>query len=160
MWSFTHRTALLGHRTSFLSTWNGIGMISPSKSPPPSAILTSDASGSWGGCAFWQNRWLQLSWDPISACESIEVKELVPIVMATAMWGTFWSGTTVQCLCDNMSVVHVLSSRTSRSKPIMHLLHCLFFIEALHACRITASHIPASVMTWLTICLEIGQRHS
>ena len=58
---------------SFLTTWNGIGMISPSKPPPPSAVLTSDASGSWGCGAFWQEMWLQLSWDPISACESLRI---------------------------------------------------------------------------------------
>ena len=70
------------------------------------------------------------------------VKELVPIVVAVALWGKLWSGTSVMCRCDNQAVVAVITSRTSHDKRVMHLLRCLFFLEASSDCHLVASHIP------------------
>ena len=35
----------------------------------------------------------------------IMAKELLPIVVAAAVWGAEWSGKTVMAKCDNLSVV-------------------------------------------------------
>jgi len=32
----------------FAETWNGVSMLSSLNGKPPSAVITSDASGSWG----------------------------------------------------------------------------------------------------------------
>ena len=83
-----------------------------------------------------------MQWDSHSENETIDVKELIPIVIAAAVWDRHWASLTVQCRCENMAVVYILTSRTSRNKATMHLLRCLFFIEASFECRITATHIP------------------
>jgi hypothetical protein len=62
---------------------------------------------------------------------SIAFLELVPIVVAAHLWGHAWSRLGVQFLCDNMAIVNVLNSGTSKSHDIMHLLRLL----TLEACR-------------------------
>ena len=47
--------------------------------------------------------------------ESVMVKELIPIVIAAAVWGKHWTGHTVQCKCDNESVVAIVSMIFSES---------------------------------------------
>ena len=49
-------------------------------------------------------------------------KELFPIVVAAHLWGSQWSTWRVEFLCDNESVVAVLSSGTSRDADLMVLL--------------------------------------
>ena len=41
----------------------------------------------------------------------ITVKELLPIVMACAVWGNQWSSKSVKCFCDNAAVVTILNSK-------------------------------------------------
>ena len=57
----------------------------------------------------------------------ITYKELVPVVLAAAVWGREWAGLTVQVLCDNLAVVADLNSECSKDAQIMHLLRCLSF---------------------------------
>ena len=71
----------------------------------------------------------------------ITVKELVPIVIATAIWGTQWQGQAVQIECDNTAVVSTINRGTSRNPDAMHLARCLAFIKAKHEVDLIASHI-------------------
>ena len=57
--------------------------------------------------------------------ESIMVKELIPIVVAAAVWGTDWARKVVKCKCDNQAVVAVVSSRTSKNTAVLHLMALL-----------------------------------
>lgn len=101
---------------------------------PPEHLSTveiaSDASGSWG-CGAWYNQfWFQLEWDNHSESLDITCKELIPIILACLAWGHAWSGHRVICHCDNQAVVACLCSRSSRQPMLMHMLRCLVFIEA------------------------------
>lgn len=108
-----------------------------------SATITSDASGSWGCGAFIASgEWLQFEWPDIWEGIHITVKEMLPIVMAVAMWGDRWPGETVRCLCDNAAVVAVVNSGTSKCERVMHLMRCLFFFAARHNITLVAQHIP------------------
>jgi hypothetical protein len=130
---------------SFVSVWNGVGFF-PSASRP-SVCFSSDASGSWGCAAHWGNHWFQLKWDGPSRALPIAVKELIPIILAAAVWGPRWRGETVKCLCDNQAVVASVSSRSSQNPNTMHLLRALFFIEARFGCSVCCSHIPGVLNT-------------
>lgn len=127
----------------FLEQWNGVSLLTSLGEDIPSVVLTSDASGSWGCGAFWNTRWFQFAWadSGYSPDVNIATKELVPIVMAAAIWGKYWVGLVVSCRCDNEAVVAVLNSRTSRDYSLMHLLRCLTFFEAKFSFRTVASHI-------------------
>ena len=106
----------------------------------------SDASGTWGCGAFWESKWFQLAWEGTRCGVGVNIatKELIPIVMAVAMWGKFWNGQVVNCRCDNMAVVAVINSRTSRDPDLMHQLRCLAFFEAKFSFSVIASHIAGA----------------
>ena len=114
------------------------------------ADMWTDASGSIG-CGAWipaSCEWLQLRWQgqmlltPQIAQEGITLKELLPIVLACAVWGRYWAGGVVKAHCDNTGAVAVVNSGYSRSEPIMHLLRCLFFIKAHFQMEVWATHTP------------------
>lgn len=67
---------------TFLSRWNGIGMMTANVQTRPTALVTSDASGSWGSGAFnSQGEWFQFQLPQSWATVHITVKELLPIVV-------------------------------------------------------------------------------
>ena len=74
--------------------------------------------------------------------ESIVLKELLPIVLACAIWGKRWGGRMVTVHCDNMGAVALVNSGYSKIQQIMHLLRCLFFIRALYQMELWAVHVP------------------
>jgi hypothetical protein len=113
----------------FAAAWNGVSFLPPPRHLP-TVEITSDASGSWGCGAWHKHHWFQLQWDQRSQAFTIMVKELLPIILACAVWGPSWSGHRVLCHCDNQAVVACLRSRTSRDQHCMHMLRTLAFIEA------------------------------
>ena len=127
----------------FLSNWNGISLMASLGEFNPIFTLTSDASGKWGCGAFWDKGWFQLPWKHTNCPgdANIAEKELIPIVISAAVWGKSWQGCVVQSRCDNMAVVAILKSRTSKEHSLMHLLRCLTFFEAKFSFRIISSHI-------------------
>ena len=66
----------------------------------------------------------QLAWRDTACSDEVNIatKELIPIVLAAAMWGKVWQGQVVCCCCDNEAVVVVLNRRTSRDQDLMYLL--------------------------------------
>ena len=124
---------------TFAEEWNGISVWK--RGDQPTIEFASDASGRWGCGAWCGNEWLQVRWPDSSIDLPIAVKELVPIALAGATWGRKWRKQKVRCLCDNEAVVAVMSSRTSRQPHLMHLLRCIFFIEAQHDFQLSCTHI-------------------
>ena len=109
---------------SFVTEWNGISIWKDEQRPI--SEVTSDASGHWGFGAWSGSEWLQLQW-PASAMDlPIAVKELIPVVVAAALWGHQWRNGVVRCHCDNEAVVAVMATRSSKHPHLMHLLRCLF----------------------------------
>ena len=105
--------------------------------------LTTDASGAWGCGAFWweTHKWTQCPWHRIWQDILIHTKELLPILLAVAIWGPYWLNSQIFIKCDNMAVVNILSSSTSRDTLVMHLLQTLYFISAFYAINLTAQHM-------------------
>ena len=127
----------------FLEDWNGTALCSSVVQQPPVSTITSDASGRWGCGAFTEvGEWFQFRWPASWADVHITAKELLPIVVACAVWGHKWRGVTVQCLCDNAAVVAIVRSGTSKDSLVMHLMRCLFFFTALHQLLLLPYHLP------------------
>ena len=73
----------------------------------------------------------------------IDPKELVPIVLAVALWDPQWAGTTVCCWCDNSAAVWTINKGSARDPKLMRLLRCLcFFFCAVYKIILTARHLP------------------
>ncbi len=129
--------------SQFGQEWNGTSMMWHAGRWRPEAVVTSDASGSWGCGAWWESEWFQLQWQGLgeSATYGITAKELLPIVVAMASWGKRWQGRAVLARCDNMAVVAIVNSGSSREVEAMHLRRCLAFLEAKWAIQLRAEHV-------------------
>ena len=106
------------------------------------SLSHSDASGIWGCGAWCQQRWFQQQWVEFIQKKHIAVKELLPVIIASLIWGPQLAGIRILSNCDNSAVVSVLNSRTSKDKDMMQLLRCLFFVEAYFQFHLEARHIP------------------
>ena len=124
---------------TFLKIWNGAGMVPPST---PTYVVTSDASGGWGSAAIFNNLWFQLEWPSQWADKTIAPKELVPIVIAMALWGPQWAGEKVCALCDNMAVVCAVNKKSARDPALSTLLRILCILCAIYNVSLVARHLP------------------
>ena len=72
----------------FLQEWNSRSFF-PKASP--SIHVFSDTAGSFGCGAFQtDSSWFQLPWPGFRCESSIAVMELIPVVVAAAIWGSRW----------------------------------------------------------------------
>ncbi len=105
--------------------------------------MTSDASGTWGCGVFTSGgEWFQVKWPDSWKDTNIMVKELLPIVLAVALWGDSWASKLIRCRCDNAAVVEVVNSGASRCEKAMHLVRSAFIFQAMHKVSLWAVHIP------------------
>ena len=126
----------------FARHWNGAALISGSHDNE--IILTTDASGSWGCRAWCGSAWFQLQWNIKSQCLQITIKELIPILTASFLWGHNWRRHNVLVYCDNETVVFTLNKRYSKDPYMIHMFCTLFFVEAYFQFQLLATHIPGS----------------
>ena len=132
----------------FLEGWNGVSLFTSVISRPPTATLTLDASGSWGCGAFTTGgHWFQFQWPVVWEAVHITAKELLPIVVACAVWGQDWTGKMVRCRCDNAAVVAIIKSGSSKNGLVMHLMRCLFFFTAHFQLYLAPEHLPGRLNT-------------
>ena len=129
--------------TCFLHEWNGRSFFPRSA---PSVHVYSDASGSflWLWCL---SGWRQLV--PASVARvmawrerSIATLELIPIVIAAALWGPQWHGQMVLFHSDNVAAVCDVNRMFSSNSSLIHLLRCLSFFAAYFGFHFKAEHVP------------------
>ena len=129
----------------FLPIWNGSCPLTSLCQGTAQVVLTSDASGSWGCGAFTSTgQWLQLQFPESWADIHITVKELLPIVLGAAVWGSKWKGLAVSCLCDNAAMVAIVNSGRSKMDRTMHLMRCLSFFLARWGVSMVCRHISGA----------------
>ena len=127
---------------TFLVEWNGISLLRYSSSPTKHDFcIQTDASGSWGCAAFFQGEWLQLPWNEAWTSVGIMAKELAPILLSIAVWGTRLAKKRALFQCDNMSVVEALKKGSSKDRVVMQLLRSLWFYVAHYDIDLTCVHI-------------------
>ena len=96
----------------FLQHWNGSSFF---PLLTPSIHIYSDASGSFGCGAFGPTmESFQLQWPTHWSLIDMAIKELVPIVVAAALWGSSWEGHHIRFHSDNIAVVPILTKHDKR----------------------------------------------
>lgn len=75
----------------------------------------------------------------------ITVKELVPVVLAVAVWGKQLEGRNVMAYCDNQAVVAIINKGDSREADCMHLVRCLAFLRAKFHFALYGEHVSGSL---------------
>ena len=124
----------------FLKSWNGISLFPP---VAPSVDVYSDASGSCGCGAFDPDcGWFNTLWPSHWSQVEITIKELVPVIIAAAVWGACWAGRHVLFHVDNLAVVSVIQNLNARDALLGHLLRCLYFYAAHFRFAFSATHVP------------------
>ena len=128
-----------------LQGWNGSFFFPPSN---PSDHVYSDASGLFG-CGAFDTRigWFQFQWRNEWTDRSIATKELIPVVVAAALWGRSWEGRHVCFHSDNMTVVSIITKRSARDLHLLALLRCLFFLASFYKFHYSARYIPGVINT-------------
>ena len=124
--------------------------------PPlaPTSVVYSDASGSFGCGTFSlkQNTWFQLEWPETWSTIGIAAKEMLPIVIAAAIWGPGWSGEHIHFCSDNEAVVttiqrrharHPLQTNLLRSSLVYAILLLMLYHVTTVICYLFSSHRPA-----------------
>ena len=125
-----------------LDQYNVISLcLSDSSLSSDCVTLYSDAS-LHGFAAIFGKRWLQGCFPCNSANMNIAVKELLPIVLAMQLWGSLMANSRILFICDNMSIVAVINSHTSKDAHIMRLLRQLAVATMLHNIHFASKHIP------------------
>jgi hypothetical protein len=131
----------------FLEQWNGTNIfldLAPTNSPE--LEFSTDASGSLGYGAFFSNFWFQGKWSSQFHAhkeqQSIAWKELFPVYLACSVWGHLWSGKRIILWCDNVSVIYILNSKSSKIDKIMDLVRKITVQTLIHNFTLHAKHVP------------------
>ena len=96
----------------FVENRNGISLLWDVSRQRADIMVTSDASGSWGCGALWESCWFHFPWPSSLLHLPLTIKELVPIIVAAALFGHQWQGYLVEFEVDNMVCILVfLASR-------------------------------------------------
>ena len=103
---------------------------SPNGVKPVVTPCFSDAEGSTGCRAVWGNRWFQYLWQNALQEKAIAIQKLLLILLACMIWGPWWVNSRVLMHCDNQEVVSMVNLGCSEDEDMMHLMRCLFFVQA------------------------------
>ncbi len=103
--------------------------------------LFSDASGK-GYAAIFGHKWIGGEFPKCWDSKSIAIKELTPIYLAFCLWIEFFKNEKICFLVDNMSVVHILRSKTSKDQILMSMVRKMVVLGMLNNVMFTAVHIP------------------
>ncbi len=126
----------------FVTRWNGVSLLSLHLAHiAPDVTIFTDASGSWGCGGHWEDKWFQCQWSEDWRDKGISVKEMLPVVLACAVWGNRWTQQCVLVRTDNESVVHIIRSRTCKDARTLHLLRCLQFFVAAFQMHLRIEHV-------------------
>ena len=125
----------------FAEKWNGISLLWDSHTLLPQFNGFSDASDSWGCGGYWGLHWFQFKWPDHLCALPITTKELIPVVVAAAIFAHKWKGHSVQFSVDNLAVVHILNSTYSKDSHLMHLVRILVFLAAHFDFWFVAKHV-------------------
>ena len=84
----------------------------------------------------------QIEWPSGWEGVDISVKELVPVIVAAALWGGLWQGHHIHFHSDNMAVLSIMNTKTSKAPQLMHLLRCFSFYCAFYCFHVSCMHVP------------------
>ena len=126
----------------FLDSFNGKRLCLPNAWTSSRTIkLYSDASG-FGYAAIYGSNWIQGLFPECWSTMNIAIKELLPIVLAVRLWSSKLSNSRILFMTDNMSVVHIINTQTSKDDALMSLVRDLVVVTMTCNIDFRAKHVP------------------
>ena len=97
------------------------------------------------GCGGYCNKdWFVQRWDKnfiIQYQPSIAYLELYAVAIAITLWIKRFKNMKIALFCDNMSVVNMINTKTSKCKNCMILIRLIVIQELIYNVKITAKHV-------------------
>ena len=135
----------------FLEEFNGICHIPDSVWLDSDTLcLYTDSSGSPElGCGcFLNGKWTFFpwpkAWQSLRVMYDITFLEMVPVLLALALWGEELRGRNILLYIDNEALVSIINKQTCRSKSVMVLLRHFVLLCMKENINFKASHISSS----------------
>ncbi|XP_033746941.1 uncharacterized protein LOC117332165 [Pecten maximus] len=135
----------------FLEFFNGVTYIPDLEwtSDTQLELFTDSAGGSQlGGGAYFQGHWVFFPWPPAwigtVVLPDITFLELVPVVLAFHIWGSFMSKRKIILHIDNSALVACINKKSSKSKGVMHLLRPFVLDIMINNIQCKATHLAGT----------------
>lgn len=126
----------------FVQHFNGKAMFLSDRFLSNSALhLYTDAAKSLGFGAIYGSAWLYGRFPSSLQKFNITFLELYPIVLAAHIWGPLWENHCILFHTDNLALVSILNSKTSKEENIMHLVRSLVFVSLKHNILFQSKHV-------------------
>lgn len=103
--------------------------------------LYTDASGSLGFGALFQNHWCYGSWPPSWTTYNIAALEFFPIVLSLFLWGSAMSNRCILFFTDNEALVHVINKQSCKDQHLMFFVRKMVLICLKHNILFKAKHV-------------------
>ena len=132
----------------FATSFNGRSLLLENRWLSNSHLhLHTDAAGSCGYAAIFGSHWFMGKWSEFHSSLHITFQEMLPIVIAFEIWGAVLTNKCIVLHSDNMAVVHILNTHTSKDVNIMCLVR-RFVLCCMHYNILTkAVHIQGKLNT-------------
>ena len=113
-------------------------------------LFTDSAGGNTKGCGiYFQGKWCVLNWpkewENSEILKDITYLEIIPIALAVMLWGETFYKKKINFQVDNMAVVFILNSKTSKSERVLKLLRFIVYQTLAKNFHIKCSHISGKV---------------
>ena len=107
--------------------------------------LFTDSAAAHGFGIYFKGHWTYakwpLQWYTSGITDDITTLELFPILVALHVWGDKLKNKKIRFMCDNMAVVNILNSMTSKSGNVMTLVRRITLLCLEYNMVIKANHI-------------------
>lgn len=134
---------------TFFQSFNGISIFHDRfwSSSADICLFTDSAGGhGMGFGAYFQGKWVNGVWPDLwhqtGLTKDITVLEFFPILVSVCIWAVHLNNKKILFKCDNLSVVHILNTQTSKSEQIMVMVRALTLKCLQHNIVLKAEHIP------------------
>ena len=122
----------------FIATWNGISII-PDQSGKKVYLFTDASSVGLGG--FLGSSWFSSKWPQSHKDYHINIKELLAVLAAVFSWSKSLKNKHVVLFTDNLDIVQIWTSGSSKNADIMKLIRALFLFCAKQNIILSLRHI-------------------
>lgn len=131
---------------TFLESYNGVSLGREDLLLEAELQVHSDAAGSAGFGIYFRGHWCAQEWPndwhAAGLTRDLTFLEFFPIVVSVYIWGSEMADKSVHFWCDNMAVVQVINSLSSKSGRVMNLVRA-FTLKCLRLNLLfRARHVP------------------
>jgi hypothetical protein len=127
----------------FINAFNGRTVLQQQKWISAAKLhMYTDSASSIGYAGILGSQWFMGEWPVDWKSYSIALLELFPIVTAIDLWADSLANKCIIFHTDNMSIVNIINSQTSKDVLIMYLVRRLVVTTILYIIMFRAVHIP------------------